>query len=287
MTLFNEFADLFESHSKAHLKPATVQLYSHVLSKNLRPNFGNSELNDVARKNVLDLHMSMEDTPVIANRTLAVGKRMYNFAWEVGVLDYQINPFSHIRFYRERHRDRFLSSEEYERLGCVLNQLESEGRFSPVAVAGIRLLILTGARRSEMETVKWDQVDFENSEIRLPDSKTGPRSIEISSPVRQVLESIPVSGEFVIAGRNGTRVGLRRVWNEARRRAGIEDVRMHDLRHSYATHAALDGVAMSVIAQLLGHTTVWTTTRYLHVSRGYASKAAEQVSRSLTMSMVK
>ena len=180
-----------------------------------------------------------------------------------------------------------MSSEEYERLGSVLSQLESEGRFSPVAVSGIRPLVLTGARRSEMESLKWDEVDFENSEIRLADSKTNSRSIELSSPVREVLESIAVAGEFVIMSSNSGRVGLRPVWNEASRRAGLEDVRMHDLRHSYATHAALDGVAMSVIAQLLGHSTVWTTTRYLHVSRGYASEAAEQVSRSLTMTLVK
>lgn len=287
MTLFNEFADLFESHINAHLKPETVRQYSHVLDQKLKPNFGNSNLNDVQRKDVYVLHLSMEQTPVIANRMLAVGKRMYYFAQEVGVLDEQANPFTKIRFYREQRRNRFLSCEEYERMGSVLNQLELEDRFSPEAVAGIRLLALTGARRSEIESMKWDQVDFENNEIRLADSKTGPRSIEISSPVREVLESIPVKGKFVIVNCSGARTGLRQVWNETRQRAGIEDVRMHDLRHSYATHAALDGVSLSVIAQLLGHTNVWTTTRYLHVSRGYASQAAEQVSRSLTMSMVK
>ncbi len=287
MTTFNEFAHFFESHCNAHLKPATVRQYSHILNHVLRPKFGDSNLNDVQRQDVHALHLSMEQTPIIANRVLAVGKRMYFFAQEIGVLDEQCgNPFRKIRFYRERRRDRYLSCEEYERLGAVLNQLAAEERFSPAAVAGIRLLVLTGARRSEIESLKWDEVDFENREIRLADSKTGPRTIEISSPVREVLESVPIAGEFVMMDRDGTRILLRVPWEETRRRAGIEDVRMHDLRHSYATHAALGGVPMSVIAQLLGHSNVYTTTRYLHVSRGHVSNAAEQVSKSLTMALV-
>ena len=210
MTTFAEFADFFESHCNAHLKPATVRQYSHLLNHVLRPKFGDSNLNDVQRQDVHALHLSMEQTPVIANRMLAVGKRMYFFAQEIGVLDEQCgNPFSKIRFYRERRRDRYLSCEEYERLGAVLIQLATEERFSPAAVAGIRLLVLTGARRSEIESLKWDEVDFENGEIRLADSKTGPRTIEISSPVREVLESIPIAGEFVMMDRNGTRIHLR------------------------------------------------------------------------------
>ena len=101
MTLFNEFADFFESHCNAHLKPTTVRLYSHILNQILRPNFGNSKLNAVQRMDVHALHLSMEQTPVIANRMLAVGKRMYFFAQEVGVLDEPANPFRKIRFYKE------------------------------------------------------------------------------------------------------------------------------------------------------------------------------------------
>ena len=287
MTLFNEMADFFESHTIAHLKPATVRQYSHILNRILRPEFGNSRLPDVRRADVIALHLRLEQTPVIANRMLAVGKRMYHFAQECGVLDEQSNPFRKIRFYREPLRDRFLSCDEYERLGRVLDQIEADGRYCRAAVAGIRLLVLTGARRSEIESLTWSQVDIENGEFRLADSKTGPRSIEISSAVHTVLESIPVIGEFVMADSTGTRIGLRAVWSEVRCAAGIDDVRMHDLRHSYATHAALGGVGMAVIAQLLGHSTVWTTARYLHVSRGYTSQAAEQISRSLTMALAK
>ena len=287
MKLFNEMADFFESHAIAHLKPGTVRQYSHVLNRILRPEFGNSRLLDVRRADVIALHLRLEQTPVIANRMLAVGKRMYHFAQECGVLDEKSNPFRKIRFYREPHRDRFLSCEEYDRLGGVLGEIEADGRHSRAAVAGIQLLVLTGARRSEIESLTWSQVDIDNGEIRLADSKTGPRSIEISSAVREILESIPVVSEFVITGTDGVRIGLRYVWDEARRRAGIEDVRMHDLRHSYATHAARGGIGMAVIAQLLGHSTVWTTARYLHVSRGYASQAAEQVSRSLTIALAK
>ena len=287
MKLFNEMADFFESHAIAHLKPETVRQYSHILNRILRPEFGNSRLLDVRRADVIALHLRLEQTPVIANRMLAVGKRMYYFAHECGLLDEQANPFRKVRFYREPHRDRFLSCEEYDRLGEVLGQIEVDGRYCRTAVAGIRLLVLTGARRSEIESLTWSQVDIDNGEIRLADSKTGPRSIEISSAVREILESIPVAGEFVMTGSNGARIALRYVWDEARRRAGIEDVRMHDLRHSYATHAAMGGIGMAVIAQLLGHSTVWTTVRYLHVSRIHARKAAEQVSESLTMALAK
>ena len=285
MVLFNEFTVFFRSHIDAHLKPATVRQYSYVIKQILNPEFGHLNLDSVQRAQVNKLHLSMADRPVVANRMLAVGKRIYSFAQEVGELPDQINPFTKIRHFKERPRERFLSCEEYERLGNVLNQMELEGRYHPASFAAIRLIALTGARRSEIESLKWSYVDFDNNLIRLADSKTGGRNLELSGDVRQILESLPVAGEYVMSRRDGTKAGLQRIWNQIRVRAGLKDVRLHDLRHSYATHAALSGVPLPVIAQLLGHSTTWTTSRYLHVSNDSASHAAEQVSSMLTSAM--
>ena len=164
----------------------------------------------------------------------------------------------------------------------VLNEINGQ-TFSIYGIAAVRVLILTGARRSEIETLRWDNIDFAAGKIRLGDSKSGPRIIEMPQNVRNTFLTLKSNGgEFVFPGRADGRIRLYWIWNAVRRKAGLTDVRLHYLRHSYATRAVEVGISMPVIARLLGHSTIWTTSRYLHASERVVEKAAIQVSGSIS-----
>jgi integrase len=192
------------------------------------------------------------------------------------------NPCRFIKKYPTRSRDRFLSEQEYDRLGAVLDELEGAGRVFPSAAAAIRLLMLTGCRRNEILTLKWENVALEQHELRLPDTKTGARAVPLSPTARGVLATIPrqPGNPWVIFGRGpGTRLANLNVsWQLVRREAGLEDVRLHDLRHSFASRALALGESLPMIARLLGHSQMQTTARYAHLARDSVHEAACRVS---------
>ena len=180
----------------------------------------------------------------------------------------------------ENRRERFLSEAETERLGEVLREAEAE---MPSAVAAFRLLLLTGCRMSEIRDLKWEHVKEDC--IELPDAKTGGRAVPLGPEARAVLAAIPREDDnpWVIAGRlPGTHLtDLQRPWRRIRERAGLEDVRIHDLRHSFASRALALGESLTMIGKLLGHTQVQTTARYAHLARDSIQSAASRITGSI------
>jgi len=203
------------------------------------------------------------------------------------------NPCRHIKKFREDRRERFLSSEEFARLGAALSEAESgemaysrPGRSSPYyvpknAVAAIRLLIFTGARRGEILTLRWDFVNFEASRLELPDSKTGAKFVYLPAPALKLLSEIPRDPDnpFVIAGsKPGTHlVNIKDPWAAIRTASDLPDLRIHDLRHSFASIGAGGGMSLPVIGALLGHKDVSTTARYAHLSDDPLRVAVEAI----------
>ena len=278
---FSDFAQVFTSHIHRHLKPPTIRLYELALNKTLLPAFGEMPLTEIKRSDVMRLHRELHDRPVLANRVIAVGRSLFSYAWIHDVVSDSCNPFRRIPFYKEKRRDRILNKAEYCRLGRALDHVEHNGAAPLHGIAAIRVLLLTGCRVSEIECLRWDEVDFDAKTLRLPDSKTGPRLIEMPRAVRTILVNLPArQTEYVFPGRGG-RITLRWAWEIVRSQAGLNDLRLHDLRHSYATIAVNNGVPIPVLAKLLGHSTVWTTTRYLHASRSDSAKAAELVTSKI------
>ena len=177
-----------------------------------------------------------------------------------------INPFAKIKHFEEPARKRFLDNSEYIHVDHVLIKFENEQTISIYAIAVIRVLILTGARRSAIETLRWDSIDLAAGNIPLADSKFGPHNIEIPAAGRKILLPLKFSGsESVFPGRSGGRFRLNWIWNEVRLRVKISDVRLHDLRRSYETRVAEVGISIPAIARILEHSAIWTTLRYLHV----------------------
>ena len=204
-------------------------------------------------------------------------------AWEL--IGQGRNPCRAVRPYKAVRRERFLTPEEYRRLGRVLKAAESDGSASRSAVAALRLLMLTGCRRNEIVKLRWDDVDRAARELRLSDAKTGPRTVPLTPAVEAVLEGIARDGDspWVIAGKipNTHLVNMDRVWKRLCAKAGLEDVRIHDLRHSWASRALAVGESLSMIGKLLGHSQVATTARYAHLARDSEKASAAKVDGSI------
>ena len=195
-------------------------------------------------------------------------------------------PARSVEKYNARRLERFLSEEEFRRLGRVLDAASAgAGGASPAAIAAIRLLVLTGCRRSEILGLRWDHVDLEAGELRLPDTKTGARLVPLSPAAADAIASLPrVAGNpWVIPGRNpgAPLKNLQYPWEILRARADLEDVRIHDLRHSFASRALALGESLPVIGELLGHRRVRTTARYAHLAREAVKSSASRVAESI------
>jgi integrase len=195
------------------------------------------------------------------------------------------NPCRHVEKYSEVKRERMLSADEFSRLAEALRE---PGR-PPYVVAAIKLLIFTGARLSEVLGLRWEWVEFERGEARLPDSKTGAKTLHLPAPALTVLAELPrVAGNpFVIVGHvKGTHpVNIEKPWRAIRKSAGLDNVRLHDLRHAFASVAASSGMGLPIIGKMLGHTQAATTHRYAHLASDPVKAAATAVAGHIAAAM--
>lgn len=272
-------------HAEVHCKPRTVENYRWALEKLVIPELGNLGFEAVQRRHAQALHYKMRDKPSAANRAVVVAHTMFAWAKRWGLHRGGSNPFEDVPKYKSLPRQRYLSREEFERLGRVLDACEADGSIWPYAIAAIRLLALTGCRHREITSLRWKDVDFKAGEIRLRDSKTGARLVPLTPTVAQLLRRVPrVCGNpWVIVGRApGTHLScVTEQWLRLRGRAGLEDVRIHDLRHSWASRALALGESLTMIGNMLGHRSVETTARYAHLMREEIKASASHVGDSL------
>jgi len=269
------------SHVAVNCKPKTMELYRTVIDNHIMPALGERPVGAVRRSDVTALHHALHDRPAVANCTVQVLSQLFRKAQQWGLAPEGTNPCRAVRKYKPRLRNRSLARDEYRHLGQALRDGEREGWVSAPAVAALRLLILTGCRRDEILTMHWDDVDRRAREIRLRDSKSGPCMVALTPAVESVLDGIPrVRGNpWVIVGEApGSRLRtLKSVWRRVKRRAGLKDVRLHDLRHSYATRALALGVEQTMIGKLLNHAQMQSTARYAHVLADSEKAAAARI----------
>ena len=277
-------AELAEQYMAEHVavrcKPTTARSCRHIFDKYLLPQFGRQRLGEITPDHVAGLHYRLREKPIMANQVIDVLSRLFHKAAKSGHAPDGGNPCRFIKKYPTRSCERFLSEREFVRLGTVLDELESKGKISTTAAAGLRLLMLTGCRRNEILTLRWEDVDLEHDEIRLRDAKTGARAVPLSPTARQVLAALPRQadnpftrtpwaprywGEIankaksvkrLISGRgSGARLSnLNATWRVVRKKAGLEDVRIHDLRHSFTSISPhfSPGACRQPVEQLVG-----------------------------------
>ena len=282
-------ADLAERYMTAHVetncRPKTVETFGRAVRLYIVPELGDLRLSEVDRSHVSDLHYKMRDKPAQANQTVGVLAKMFRLAEAWGMTPPRRNPCRSVRLYRKNRRERFLTPEEYRTLGRVLCEAETDGSTMPSAVAAIRLLLLTGCRKNEIVTLRWDDIDRTAGEIRIRDGKTGARRVPLTPAVERVLAGIGrVDGNpWVIRGQNPRDhlKNLDQVWLRLRDRAELKDVRIHDARHSFASRALAIGESLPTIGRLLGHRRVTTTARYAHLARDTERASAVKVGGSI------
>ena len=288
-------ADLAERYLSAHVavncNAHTAGIYRGSLENHILPALGMMPLVMVETAHVATLHYRLRETPRAANRALAVLSKMFSLAAAWGLVADGTNPCRGVRKYKEKKRERFLSRDEYRRLGWVLAEAEAEadagieGAVSPYAIAALRLLMLTGCRLNEILTLRWDDVDRTAGEFRLRDGKTGARMVPLTPTAETVLAGIarvPANPWVIVGKQPGTHLStITADWYRLRAHAGLDDVRIHDLRHSYASRALAAGESLSMIGKLLGHADIQSTARYAHLARETERVSAARVGGSI------
>jgi integrase len=276
-------------HVKPKLKPTTVEEYQRLVRLYVKPRLQNRGIGELKRPDIARLHHDLSDKPYQANRVLAFLSALFNWAEKHGLRPDGSNPCRHVEKYREGRRERFLSQAELGRLGDALREAEETKSCSPWVIAAIRLLTLTGARRNEILTLRWEHVSEEHGCLMLPDSKTGRKAVRLSPPALVLLHAIPrlEGNPYVICGERPGRhlVNIEKPWRRIRAAARLEDVRLHDLRHSFASVAASGGQSLVIIGKLLGHSQPATTARYAHLADDPVRAASDAVGRHIAAAM--
>ena len=279
-TLFEAVAEAVFERYRRLWKPGTLDVNRSYLKNQILPRFQGRQVADIDRRDVRDWFASLRATPVAADRSMPVLSVIIREAEAMGLRPQGSNPCLGIRRYRRKGRARFLSDDEMRRLSARLSA-HANGR--PQQVAVIRLLLLTGCRKSEILTLRWS--DYRERHLFLRDSKTGPRTVWLSQPARNVLDGLDRTGQWVFPAARGrgprNKGWLERFWDQVRAEAGLLGVRLHDLRHTHASHAVMNGVPVPVVARLLGHSDVRTTLRYAHLGDREIEQAAERVGQSI------
>ena len=275
----------FKEHVEMHCKSATISHYRLMLRKHIVPALGERLVAEIEHHDILTFSNGLHHMPTVANRAVDILVKMFNLADAWGWRPSGSNPCRGVPRFRVEKHERFLTHEELARLDRTLAAAPGERLASVHAAAAIYLLMLTGCRRNEILGLRWDDLNFETGEIRLPDTKTGTRMVPLTSPVAEVLTSLPRTPDspWVFPGRKkGTRlVNLNDSWMRVRKHAGLDGVRLHDLRHTFASRALALGEGLPMIGDLLGHRMVNTTARYAHLAHGAVRKSNAKIAANI------
>ena len=272
--LFEAVAEEVFSRYGRCWKPRTIKVNRTYLRNQILPEFASMNIADITSQDVQRWFASLRETPVAADRSVPVLSVIMRQAETYGYRPEGSNPCSGIRRYRRKGRERFLSELELRRLARVLDVHEA---CYPCHAAFVRLLLLTGCRKNEIATLEWS--DYRERRLFLRDSKTGPRTVWLSSPACAVLDGLPRESKWVFPSRRRrapvTSVVFDKFWSWVRKEAGIADVRLHDCRHTYASIAIMGGESIATTARLLGHSNAQTTLKYAHLSDRSVREAAD------------
>jgi len=298
---FSQVCDLYLKEGCETKKPSTIATDKGRIERHIKPLLGKKRIGEITRT---DIENFMRDVAngrtAVDERTKARGRAIVEGGKGTatrtvgllgGIMSFAVsrqmrsdNPVRGVKRYPDKKGETFLSSSQLAELGNALAGLETEGA-NPFAIAIIRLLAFTGARKTEIASLKWSELDLERGYLRLDDSKTGAKIIPIGAPACEILAAQTAidSSPYVFPASSGTGYfqGVERVWARLKERAGFPKLRLHDLRHSFASIGLARGDALPVIGAILGHADVKTTSRYAHLADDPVRQAANSISQSI------
>lgn len=301
-----ELCEIYLKEGCTEKKPTTLATDKGRIERHILPLLGRKDVRALTRKDIEQFMRDVADGKTATNvktgmrgraiveggkgtatRTVGLLGGILTFAFDRGIIE--INPVRGVKRYKDKRVERFLSEVELARLGQALGELEIGGKVTPFAAAAIRLLLFTGARRGEILSLRWEWIDFDRSFAFLPDSKTGKKPLYLSAPTLAVLGSLPhlEGNPFVICGEKGVSHlnDLKRPWALVLANANIGNLRIHDLRHNFASVGAMGGQSLLIIGKLLGHLRTETTARYSHLADDPVRLANEQIASRISNSL--
>lgn len=316
----NDMIDMFMTrHVEKKRKPNSIADYRGIFDVHVRPAIGKKAANKITRADVSKMHEKISIKKAgsrqtggtyVANKALAIVSAMFNWAALQGLIVEGNNPATKIEKFKEEQRERYLTGNEIERLGAALIEAETTGLpyevrndkvdskhykrahvrriiYDTHITGAIRLLMLTGCRLREILNLRWSEIDVERGILFLPDSKTGKKSVILSRAAIEVLTNIPRHGIYVVASESAgmkdekPRHDIKKPWAMITQHAGLEGLRIHDLRHTFGSIGAGGGLGLPIIGKLLGHTQASTTLRYSHADADPVRRAADLIADNI------
>lgn len=289
-TVSDLWTKYLQEYAKVSKKPRSIAEDEALARDYILPQFAQTKVKDLTRADVSRWHSGLATKPVRANRALALLRAMMTKAEVWGHRREGSNPASKIPKHRERPRERYLSPIELNQLGTTLREFELSKECPASAIALIRFLLLTGMRLGEALNLRWGDVNIEAKSLRLPDSKTGAKTIPLPSTGVKILQGLGAgsAAAFVFVGKSGAAAplsGIQKIWQRIRSRAGLRDVHLHDLRHSFASVAAQSGESLYVVGKILGHKQTSTTERYAHIPVDPLMAATERTAEKISAAL--
>jgi integrase len=297
-----------EEYAETQKRPNSVKADRRNLENHIIPLLGRLTVADVTRADVDGMMRSIRTGvtkadvklgkrsrrivrggPGVANRCCALLSKMLNLAERWGLRPDGSNPCRHVTKNPERKMRRYLSIHELARLGAAIAEAEHSSTETASVLAAIRLLMLTGARVSEILTARWEYLDQARRCLILPQSKTGEKDLYLSPAALDVLNGVDRSGRspWIVPGADPEKalVNLTKPWFRLREAAKLSDVRLHDLRHSFASIGVAGGLTLPILGALLGHTQPATTARYAHLAGDPLRQAADLIGSRIAAAM--
>ncbi len=288
----NDLLDRYISdHLEAHNKARTQEEFKRIVRKHIRPAMGAMKAAGVTRQDVAKLHRALGDTPRMANTVLSVLSKMFNLAEVWGMRPDGSNPVRLIKRYPENRRERFCTDSELGLLGVALAQAEQQQAEPQSVLDAIRLLALTGCRLSEIIRLRWADIDLEGHKLAIRDGKAGGRLQTVGAETVAFLAAMHRQDRslWVLPHADPTKhlqdYTLKKAWRRIRTRAGLEDVRLHDLRHTVGTYAGQTGANAFLIRDKLGHRTTAMTGQYVNHSHDPVRQLSDRVEGRIVAAM--
>ena len=301
----SELCDQYLQYGCATKKVSTLATDKGRIERHIKPLVGRKKVQDVTRadikkflqdvaqgKTAADVKTGKRGRAIVrggegaATRTVGLLGGIFAYAVDCGMID--TSPVIGVKRFIDKKGNRYLSQQELVALGEGLRRAELEGE-NPSALSILKLLVFTGARKGEIETLRWPEIDFETGYLKLSDSKTGQKAIPLNAGALQILsdQKVMEGSDFVFPAYRGKGYyeGTPKVWKRIRSIAGIENVRLHDLRHSFASIAVSGGVSLPIIGALLGHANSATTQRYAHLSDDPLRAASDAVGSHISAAL--
>lgn len=274
-TLLQLKSEYLEVYAKSNKKPRSYQEDEKMLKNIILPALGSKRLEEITMHDIQSLHHGLRDTPYMANRVRALLSKMFNLAVQWGWLT--VNSVDGVQKYQEHKRDRWLSNTELQTLCDVLETYHNQSTAN-----AIRVLIMTGSRRNEVLGATWDQFDLEKGVWTKPAHTTKQKKmahLPLSSQTITLLKSMKGQSTdlHLFPGKIADQPlqDIKKAWKTIREKAGLPEVRLHDLRHTHASHLVSSGLSLSIVGKLLGHTQASTTQRYAHLADEPLREATE------------